>query len=111
METSAHQNLPLTEATYLILVSLTEERHGYGIMQAAAASGHAKLGPGTMYGVLTKLLEQKLIRRAGETEVGSERRKTYALTPLGRTVAELETARLESLARVGRELLNGGEKA
>jgi DNA-binding PadR family transcriptional regulator len=99
--------LPLTEATYLILVSLAEPRHGYGIMQAVAVASDNgnKLGPGTLYGALNKLLEQNLIVRAGECETGGERRKMYALTPLGRTVVELESDRLESLARMGRRIL------
>lgn len=101
--------LPLTEATYLILVSLAEPCHGYGIMQTVAeASGNSnKLGPGTLYGALNKLLDQMLIVRSGESVSGEERRKMYALTPLGRRVAELESDRLESLARMGRRILKG----
>jgi DNA-binding PadR family transcriptional regulator len=103
---------PLTEATFLILAALTSPKHGYAIMQDVAAwsGGKTKLGPGTLYGALTKLLDQNLIQRAGETDSGGERRKEYVVTPLGRRVVELECGRLESLARLGRGLLNGKEK-
>jgi DNA-binding PadR family transcriptional regulator len=102
--------LPLTEATYWTLASLATPRHGYAIMQtvAAASGGEVSLGPGTLYAILAKLLEQKLIRRAGESVSRDERRKEYALTPLGRQVVELECRRLESLARAGRQILLGG---
>ena len=88
LDGSARKFLPLSEATYLILASLTEPRHGYGIMQdvEAVSDGRVKLGPGTLYGALTNLLKGRLIRRSGETGAGSDRRKVYALTPLGERV-------------------------
>lgn len=104
----ALQLLPLSEATYLILLALNEPKHGYGIMQTVAAAGGSgvKLGPGTLYGALTNLLKQGLIERAGET-AGQEndRRKLYELTPLGRAVVERECDRLESMVRIGRQIL------
>jgi DNA-binding PadR family transcriptional regulator len=106
--------LPLTESTYLILVALSEPRHGYAVMQRVSeASGNTvRIGPGTLYGAFSKLVEQHLIIRAGESESEGERRKLYTLTPLGREVVDAETARLEGLARMGRRLLNGnGESA
>lgn len=98
--------LPLTESTYLVLASLAEPRHGYGIMQdvEAMSGGRVKLGPGTLYGALTNLLGQKLIRRSGETDGGSERRKVYALTPLGERVLVLEGERLASLSRLAADV-------
>jgi DNA-binding PadR family transcriptional regulator len=99
--------LPLSEATYLILLALTEPMHGYGIMQTVASYGdHAvKLGPGTLYGALNNLLNQGLIERAGDSDSGQDRRKLYALTPLGRTTVELECKRLESMAQIGSRIL------
>ena len=106
--------LPLTEATYYVLVSLVEPRHGYGIMQNVASISRkaVKLGPGTLYGALTNLLKQGLIERAGELESEGERRKVYGLTKLGRSVLALETERLGSLSRVGEQALkkSGGKK-
>jgi DNA-binding PadR family transcriptional regulator len=99
--------LPLTEATYLILASLTQPRHGYGIMQdvEALSAGRVKVGPGTLYGALTNLLQQKLIRRVGESaDGGGERRKVYALTPLGERVLVLEGERLASLSRLAEDV-------
>jgi len=106
--------LPLSEATYLILASLTEPRHGYGIMQdvEAISGGRVRLGPGTLYGALTNLLDQKLIRRCGETGAGSSRRKVYALTPLGEQVLVLEGERLASLSRLALDVSKrlGGQR-
>lgn len=112
MHMNAEDHLPLTEATCLILISLAKPKHGYGIMQDVAAwsGSKAKLGPGTLYGALTKLLEQGLIRRSGESAVGDERRKEYVLTALGRQVVELECARMENVARLGRLVLDGKDR-
>ncbi len=98
----ARRFLPLSEPTYLILASLTQPRHGYGIMQdvEAVSGGRVRLGPGTLYGALTNLLQQKLIRRSGETGDGKDRRKVYALTPLGEMVLVLEGERIASLSKL-----------
>jgi DNA-binding PadR family transcriptional regulator len=100
----ARRALPLTEATYYVLVSLIEPRHGYGIMQnvAALTGGAVRIGPGTLYGALTNLLKQGLIERAGDEDSEGERRKVYGLTALGRSVVLLECERLETMARIGR---------
>jgi len=105
LEDKARRCLPLTEATFYILVSLVEPRHGYGIMQNVAdlSGNHVKLGPGTLYGALTNLVKQGMIARAGEQELEGERRKIYALTKLGIAVVRLEGERLGALARIGRE--------
>jgi DNA-binding PadR family transcriptional regulator len=113
MAKTAAQYLPLTESAYLILASLTEPSHGYAIMQEAAlvAGNGLKLGPGTLYTSLGKLIEQGLIRPAGESGQGGERRKLYRLTPLGRDVVVLECRRLEALVEWGRGRLekSGGK--
>jgi len=98
--------LPLSEAIYLILLALTEPQHGYGIMQTLAegTEGAVRLGPGTHYGALNNLLKQGLIERAGVGEADHERRKLYALTPLGRATAELEHERLQSMDSIGRRI-------
>jgi DNA-binding PadR family transcriptional regulator len=98
----ARSFLPLTESTYLVLASLAEPRHGYGIMQHVEemSGGRVRMGPGTLYGVLTNLVKQKLIRRRGEEGAAGDRRKVYALTPLGERVLVLEGERLGALARL-----------
>jgi DNA-binding PadR family transcriptional regulator len=102
----ARKLIPLSEATYLILVALHEPSHGYGIMQTIASADEyaPKLGPGTMYGALNNLLKQGLIERAGDKS-GSERRKLYALTRLGSATVQLECQRLETMARIGQQVL------
>ncbi len=101
--------LPLSEATYLILLALTEPRHGYAIMQAVAGTDGSgvKLGPGTLYGALTNLLKQGLIERAGESDSvqDNDRRKLYSLTAMGRAVVQMEYERLESMVQIGRQFL------
>ena len=105
--------LPLSEATYLILLALTEPQHGYGIMQTLVegTDGAIRLGPGTLYGALNNLLKQGLIERAGEGETDNERRKLYALTPRGRATVELEHERLQSMVSIGRRILGRAKGA
>lgn len=105
-DTRAAGFLPLTETTYLILVSLAEPRHGYGIMQdvAAVSEGRVKLGAGTLYGALTNLLKHQLIERVGETGAVDDRRKVYGLTPLGEQVVALEGERLAGLAVLAKQV-------
>lgn len=114
LEEHARRFLPLSEATYLILASLIEPRHGYGIMQdvESVSGGRVKLGPGTLYGALTNLQRQRLIERSGETGGEGGRRKVYALTPMGRQVLILEGERLAALSRWASEVarrLGGGK--
>jgi DNA-binding PadR family transcriptional regulator len=114
VEERARTFLPLTEATYSILVSLAQPRHGYGIMQdvAEVSGGRVSLGPGTLYGALTNLLRQGLIERSGTFDSGEGRRKVYSLTELGRAVGTLESERLEGMAKLGRRIFKraGGPK-
>jgi DNA-binding PadR family transcriptional regulator len=98
---------PLTEPTYCILAALAEPRHGYAIMQwvGEVTEQRVKLGPGTLYGALTALQDRGFITPVGEGVDGNERRKVYGLTERGRVLLDTETARLESMARVGRKAL------
>jgi DNA-binding PadR family transcriptional regulator len=97
--------LPLNPATLHILLALvSEDRHGYGIMQEVERQslGHYKLGPGTLYDNLQKLLDQRLVAdRAHDSEKDS-RRRYYRLTALGRKVLSADLERLESLVREAR---------
>lgn len=103
MNTKAKKYIPLTEATYYILLSLVKPMHGYGIMQMVEemTNGEVKLGPGTLYGNTTKLLKEKLIVEVASTD----RKKCYELTPLGREVLELEHNRLQRSVRNGNSIL------
>ena len=98
----------LTPAVFHILLSLADgERHGYAIMRdvAARTGGKSRMGPGTLYGTLKRLLQAGLVADAGErTDPGmnAERRKYYRLTDKGRNVAVGEANRLEALVRAAK---------
>lgn len=95
--------IPLPVAAFHILVALAEgSRHGYAIMKdvAAATDGEVKLNPGTLYTTIKRLLEDGLIRETDAPARSSstdERRRYYAITPLGRRVARAELMRLRGL--------------
>ena len=93
------RQLPLTEATYYILLALVEPLHGYGVMQKVEqiSQGAVRLGPGTLYGAFTTLEKQGLIVMVSE----EERRKSCALTAFGRLVLLAQIDRLQVMARRG----------
>jgi DNA-binding PadR family transcriptional regulator len=101
-------HLPLPPATFQILVALVDgERHGYAIMREVAerTEGAVRLGPGTLYGTLKRLLEAGLVGEGGEKpdpDMGDERRRYYRLTELGLSVARAEARRLEAMVRAAR---------
>ena len=95
--------LPLSPAALHILLSLAgEERHGYAIMQDVArqSNGRYKLGPGTLYDNLQKLMKERIVEETENFSTGAEsRRRYYRLTKLGRAVLSTEIARLEEAIR------------
>lgn len=102
-------SLPLSAAALHILLSLAgEDLHGYAIMQEVArqSEGKYKLGPGTLYDNLQKLIRwdwvQELGRRRGDED---PRRRYYRLTSLGRGVLAAETTRLAGVVREARQRL------
>ncbi len=104
----AGQFLPLTPAVFHILLALADgEAHGYAIMLEVAerSSGVVKLGPGTLYGAISRLLEDGLIEESNERpgpEMDDSRRRYYRITPSGGAVLAAETQRLASLVRAAR---------
>jgi DNA-binding PadR family transcriptional regulator len=100
--------LPLTPAVFHILLALADgERHGYAIMRSVAETteGQIKMGPGTLYGTVKRMLEAGLIEESEERpdpELDDERRRYYRLTGLGRRVAEAEAERYAKLLSVAR---------
>lgn len=100
--------LPLTPAIHHILLALVdEERHGYGIMLEVSrlTGGLTKMGPGTLYGTLKRVLAAGLIEEAEERpdpELDDERRRYYRITRLGAKVLQAETARLSVLLDAAR---------
>lgn len=95
--------LPMSEQSFLLLLSLTEPRHGYGIMQMVLeqSGGRISLGPSTVYTILYKMEQDGLIEVVSEVE----RRKVYRITAQGRAVLEAETGRISELARFARHIL------
>ena len=93
--------VPMTETGFYILLCLREEMHGYSIVQKVEAmtDGAVRLSPGTMYGSLSKMEKDGLIRFVRE----EEKRKLYCITALGEEVLALEMSRIERLYRNMRE--------
>lgn len=100
--------LPLPTAVFHILVSLAgRDAHGYAIMQEVAARAGVRLGPGTLYTTVRRLLEQGLItelRTSPAADADDPRRRYYRLTPAGRAVARAEAARLADLVQQARTM-------
>jgi DNA-binding PadR family transcriptional regulator len=100
--------VPLTPAVFNLLLALAdEERHGYGIMQELArrTRGRVRMGPGTLYGTIKRMLAEGLIEESKERPdpaLDDERRRYYRLTDFGRRVAITEAARMENLVGVAR---------
>jgi DNA-binding PadR family transcriptional regulator len=94
---AVEKQLPLTEATFYILVALMEPQHGYAVMQDVEAMSHGtvKLGPGTLYGAFTNKEKSNMIRKVGEIE----RRKIYVITEFGQNVLDKQVGRLKVMAR------------
>ena len=93
--------IPLSPANLYILLSLAaEDRHGYGIMQEVArqSDGQYKLGPGTLYDNLQKLMNQGMVENAPRRSADDDpRRRYYRMTSFGRKVLAADVARLEEL--------------
>jgi len=87
--------VPMTETGFYILLCLREENHGYGIVQKVREMTNEEiiLTPGTMYGSLSKMDKDGLIRFVRE----EEKRKIYVITDLGKEVLAIEMKRIERL--------------
>jgi DNA-binding PadR family transcriptional regulator len=115
----ARDFLPLTPAVFHILLALSEgDKHGYAVIVDVRerTAGEVKLGTGTLYTAIKRLLERGLIRDtdvpAGEADDNEERRRYYTLTELGQAVVQAEAERLERLVGIARErsLLPAGSR-
>ena len=97
---------PLTPAVFYILVALAEgERHGYAIMQEATkrSDGSVRLGPGTLYAAISRMLKDGLIKECEERPdpmLDDSRRRYYTLTDRGTRALAAEANRLANLARI-----------
>ena len=93
--------VPMTETGFYILFCLQKPKHGYGIVQMTErlTDGEIKLAPGTMYGSLSKMEKDGIIRFVRE----EDKRKIYVITDLGKTVLELEKKRIRRLYQIIQE--------
>lgn len=91
---------------YYILLSLKEKRHGYEIMQYVEklTDGRVKVGPGTLYSLLSRFEEDKYIKMVSD----DDNRKTYLITDLGDAVLMEEVGRLRLLLRDASKVMGGG---
>ena len=91
------KHLPLTEATYYILLSLVTPKHGYAVMQEAEeiSAGTVRLAPGTLYGAFTSLEQNKLISLVDK----EDRRKIYRITPKGVQILIEQVSRLKIMLK------------
>lgn len=97
--------LPLSPATLHVLLALTGgELHGYGIMLEVArqSGGRYKIGPGTLYDNIKKLLKLELVEESPADCSDVEPRRRYRLTQLGGSVLAAETERLTGVLREAR---------
>ncbi|MBQ9885375.1 MAG: PadR family transcriptional regulator [Lachnospiraceae bacterium] len=94
--------VPMTESGFYILLCLRRANHGYGIVQMVRemTDGEIVLAPGTMYGSLSKMEKDGLIRFLRE----EDKRKIYVITSLGNEVLDIEMKRIERLYRNMKEM-------
>ena len=103
-------NAPLTPAVLHILLALsTQERHGYGIMKQVESDsqGKVKMGPGTLYGSLGRMIDAGLIRESDKNidpKMDDERRVYYKITAAGQKALSAELQRYREVVSVAREL-------
>ncbi|MEJ2557883.1 MAG: helix-turn-helix transcriptional regulator [Anaerolineae bacterium] len=105
-------NLPLTETTFFILLSLAPQpKHGYAIMKdvEALSHGRVRLSTGTLYGAIKRMLEQGWIERIEEDgrKENGRNRKSYQLSDIGRRILEAERERLGALMAAAQEAMAG----
>jgi DNA-binding PadR family transcriptional regulator len=88
----------MSDPSLLVLSSLAEgDKHGYLIMQDVEGFAHVRLGPGTLYGAITRLEERGWIQPVGP----KDRRQTYTITPAGRDYLREQLSALQTVAATG----------
>ena len=99
--------LPLTPVVLHLLLALADEpqgKHGYALAREVEelTDGQIRMGPGTLYGSIQRLLDASLIEERRARAGDDERRRYYRLTAFGRTVLSLEVARLANVVAIAR---------
>lgn len=105
-------HLPLSPAVFAILLSLASgEKHGYAIMKEAAEpeGGAIKMGPGTLYGAIDRMIRDGFIEETGSTD--DVRRRYYRITSFGHRIVSAEISRIGNIIRAAcsKTLLKGVE--
>ncbi len=114
----AQDLLPLTPAVFNILLALADgEKHGYAIMSEVEANtqGEVKMGPGTLYGSIKRMIAAGLIEETEErpdTAIDDQRRRYYRLSGQGQRVLQAEAERLARQVELARlkHVLAGGQE-
>ena len=103
-----NKNPPLTEALFYILLAVRKPVHGYGIIQEVEemTGGRVRLGPGTLYGAISSLLEKGWIVLYS-ADLGSRKKKEYVITNQGRELFSAELRRLRELVENGEKMEDG----
>lgn len=102
-----HAQLPLTPVVLHLLLALADEpqgKHGYALAREVEelTDGQIRMGPGTLYGSIQRLLDAGLIEERRARAGDDERRRYYKLTAFGRSVLSLEVARLANVVAIAR---------
>jgi DNA-binding PadR family transcriptional regulator len=100
---ASKSHLPLSPAVFAILLALAGgEKHGYAIMKKAAepAGGAIKLGPGTLYGTIDRMIRDQFVEETGFTD--DARRRYYRITTLGHRIFAAELSRIGNIVRAAR---------
>ena len=88
----------MANPTLLVLSSLADgEKHGYAIMVDVEQFAGVRLGPGTLYGAITRLEERGFIRPVG----ADDRRQPYRITPTGKQHLQTHLTGLDRIVRTG----------
>ncbi|NIS68597.1 MAG: PadR family transcriptional regulator [Proteobacteria bacterium] len=100
--------LPLTETSFLIILSLViEAKHGYAILKEVEllSDRRVKMATGTLYSALRRMLEEGWIEQVEDADSGQTNRirKFYRLTKLGHRIFEAESIRLRKLSEMAKQ--------
>jgi DNA-binding PadR family transcriptional regulator len=98
--------MPLTPAVLFILFALADgEKHGYAIMQQVGvlSDGKVRMGPGTLYTTIQRLLELSLIEETTTNDERDERRRYYRLTRAGKAILQAEIGRMDAVLRIAQQ--------
>jgi DNA-binding PadR family transcriptional regulator len=95
--------VPMTETAFYILFCLQKPNHGYGVVQIVErmTEGAIRLAPGTMYGSLSKMEKDGVIRFVKE----EDKRKIYEITQLGLEILDIELDRIKRLYKITQEVI------